>query len=202
MHALILAAGFGTRMGELTTHTPKPLLPLGECTLIEHNIALLRQSGIEHIVINTHYHADEIIQHLRDYDNITFTKESQILESGGGIINALPHLSEEFIVINADVVTDITPSSLTLGNSLANLVLVNNPEHNPNGDFVFNDTTLTFSGVGLYNKELFTPYPVTHIKLATIIREHLEHIRFTHHTGMWYDIGTPERLKNIQQQFT
>jgi MurNAc alpha-1-phosphate uridylyltransferase len=196
MHAMILAAGFGTRMQDLTQQTPKPLLKVGNTTLIEHNIKKLLASGVEKIIINTHYLSEKIISHLQNYNEVIFTKEQKILNSGGGIINALDFLTDKFIVINCDVLSDYDLSNLNLSpNKLAKLILVDNPDHNPNGDFEYNNEKLTFSGIGIYNKKLFVNYPLKSIALATIIRDNLADIEFAKYEGFWLDVGTRERLK-------
>jgi MurNAc alpha-1-phosphate uridylyltransferase len=195
MQAMILAAGRGERMGELTKNTPKPLLKVGDKTLIEHNIEKLHNAKIFDIVVNTHYLGDKIIKHLQNYD-IKFSEEKQKLESAGGIIYAFDKLDEVFVVINADVLSDYGINKLTLPkNSLAHLVLVDNPEHNPNGDFDFNDKKLTFSGIGIYHKSLFNNYlNEKYLQLGKVLKENTNKISFEYHSGFWLDIGTPERL--------
>jgi MurNAc alpha-1-phosphate uridylyltransferase len=196
MQAMILAAGRGQRMGEITTHTPKPLLPIGNTTLIEQVITQLHTANIDNIVVNTHYLGDKIHEHLKNY-TITFSDEIEKLESGGGIINALDVLDDTFIVTNADVLSDYDFSTLTLPvDSLAHLVLVDNPQHNPRGDFEFQGRMHTFSGIGIYHKSLFTNYNTnTYLKLGTILLENLQHISFEYHSGLWVDVGTPQRLE-------
>jgi MurNAc alpha-1-phosphate uridylyltransferase len=195
MQAMILAAGRGERMGELTKNIPKPLLKVGNKTLIEHNIEKLYNAKIFDIVVNTHYLGDKIIKHLQNYD-IKFSEEKQKLESAGGIIYAFDKLDEVFVVINADVLSDYDINKLTLPkNSLAHLVLVDNPEHNPNGDFDFNGKKLTFSGIGIYHKSLFDNYlNEKYLQLGKVLKENTNKISFEYHSGFWLDVGTPERL--------
>lgn len=202
MQAMILSAGRGERMGELTKDTPKPLLKVAGKSLIKRNIEKLNNAKITNIVVNTHYIGDKIIKHLEKY-NINFSNESEKLESGGGIINALNKLDDTFIVINADVLSDYDFTKLKLPkNSLAHLVLVDNPEHNKDGDFEFNHQKLTFSGIGIYHKKLFTHYlDKQYLKLADVLYQNLVNISFEHHQGFWLDVGTPQRLQFANEYF-
>lgn len=203
MQVMILSAGRGERMGELTINTPKPLLKVAGKSLIKHNIEKLHNANITNIVVNTHYLGDKIIKNLEKY-NIDFSPENEKLESGGGIINALDKLDETFIVINADVLSDYDFSKLKLPkNSLAHLVLVDNPEHNLSGDFEFNNQKLTFSGIGIYHKKLFANYlNKKYLKLADVLYQNLGNISFEYHTGFWLDVGTPQRLEFANNYFT
>lgn len=194
MQAMILAAGRGERMNNLTKNTPKPLLKVAGKSLIEYNIDNLHKAKINKIIINTNYLGEKIIQHLQDYDDIIFTRENNILESAGGIINAFDKLDEIFIVVNSDVLTDYDLSTLKLPtDSLAHLVLVDNPPHNINGDFTFNSQKLTFSGIGIYHKKLFKNYN-GYCKLGDVLRNNLNAISFEKHCDFWIDVGTKERL--------
>jgi len=201
MQALILAAGRGSRMGILTKTTPKPLLKIGKTTLIENNIHKLQNAKITDIVVNTHYLADKIIKHLKKYD-IKFSNETTELETAGGIINAISSLENTFIVINADVFSDYNLQNLKLPqNSLAHLVLVKNPEHNPTGDFYFKDQKYTFSGIGIYDKKLFTNYKKDEkLALGKVLKDNLENISFEVYNGKWLDVGTPERLETANNE--
>ena len=199
MQAMILAAGRGSRMQELTKSTPKPLLIVGGVSLIERVIERLHYANITDIVVNTHYLGDKIIKRLEKYP-IVFSQEEKELESAGGIINAFDKLDEVFIVANADVLSDYDFGKLSLPfGSLAHLVLVDNPEHNPRGDFMHNNTSLTFSGIGIYHKSLFDKYRNKHkgaayLPLGKVLKENQDAITFEHHQGLWIDVGTPERL--------
>lgn len=202
MQVMILAAGRGKRMGYLTKTTPKPLLKLGNTTLIENNIANLKKAEITDIVVNTHYLGDKIVKYLENY-NIKFSNEVVNLETAGGIINALPMLDEVFMVINADILSDYNFKNLKLPkNSLAHLVLVKNPEHNINGDFEFDNQKLTFSGIGIYHQKLFTNYqqgePLT---LGKVLKDNLANISFEYHRGLWLDVGSIERLNFAQSLY-
>jgi len=211
--AMILAAGRGERMRPLTDHTPKPLLTVHDKPLIVWHIERLKKAGISQLVIN-HAHLGEQIEHaLGDGSSfgvsIAYSPEETALETGGGIARALPLLGEQpFLVVNGDVWTDINYSELALSeDDLAHLVLVNNPSHNPNGDFALNNdrvtsdgaNKLTFSGVGLYQPSLFVAQPEERFPLAPLLREamSLSKVSGFHHRGVWMDIGTPERLAEI-----
>jgi len=117
MKAMILAAGLGTRLRPLTDSLPKPLIPVGGQPLIYYHLALLRKYGITDIVINVHYYAEKIMLALGDGARfgvrITYSKESTILGTGGGIKNLQTILGDTaFLVINADILVDINLESL------------------------------------------------------------------------------------------
>jgi len=103
--AMVLAAGFGTRMRPITDHTPKPLVPLAGRALIDHVIDRLVAARVKRVVVNTHYKAEMIAAHLHGRHDIaiTLSHEPALLETGGGVKKALPHLGEAFFVLNADV---------------------------------------------------------------------------------------------------
>lgn len=190
MRAMILAAGEGRRMRPLTNDTPKPLLIVGELSLIEHHILRLRAAGIYDFVINVAYLGQQIMQALGHGEKygvrITYSIESNPLETGGALNHALPlliadsHDEVPFLLVNGDVWTDIDFAQLMHNDILSThdacLVLVNNPEHNVSGDFQLqaassmNDKCLimprdacvpsyTFSGVSLIRPRLITAYP-------------------------------------------
>ena len=214
MKAMILAAGRGERMRPLTDQTPKPLLEAGGKPLIVHHIERLRSAGYEELVINTHHLGAQVIEALGDGSHwgvrIQYSPESPIaLETAGGIGHALPLLGNDvFLVINGDVWCDHDLTSVSLdSNSVAHLVLVPNPEHNPRGDFDLNKHQLTnnkrytFSGIGWYRPELFKGYGDAPAPLAPLLREAIDAGRVNGevHCGEWMDIGTPERLQQLDQ---
>ena len=181
MKAMILAAGEGRRMRPLTEHCPKPLLPLGDRPMIEHHIARLAAAGVTDIVINIAYLAEQIRQALGDGERwgvrIAYSYESQALETGGGVAQALPLLGEEpFLLINGDVLSDFPLDTLTTfslpAGRLGHFILVPNPSHHPLGDFSLTANGLlqardedpvgrhyTFSGISLIRPELVANYP-------------------------------------------
>ena len=214
MKAMILAAGRGERMRPLTDTTPKPLLRIGGQTLIERHVHALAAAGIRELVINHAHLGEKLEQALGDGSaygvNIRWSPEPEgALETGGGIFNALPLLGDlPFIVVNADIWTDFPFSELPdEPDGLAHLVLVDNPAHHPEGDFVLSadrvtqgsGACLTFSGIGVYRPELFTGCSAGAFPLAPLLRQAMEEGRVSgsHYRGGWFDIGTPERLQEI-----
>jgi MurNAc alpha-1-phosphate uridylyltransferase len=209
MRAMILAAGLGSRMRPLTNHTPKPLLKIGGKPLIVWHIERLRDSGFTDIVINVAYLGEQIIDYLGDGSKygvkISFSDEQAegALETAGGIVKALPLLSDTFLVVNGDVWTDYKYDKRfkLLPNHLAHLILIDNPEHNLNGDFLLDGTKekYTFSGIGYYSKEMFSHLIYGKQGLAPLLFSAIEEKRLTteYHNGKWYDIGTPERLDSL-----
>lgn len=219
MIAMILAAGRGRRMEDLTNDKPKPLLMVNGKSLIEYQIISLAQNGFKEIIINVAYHGQKIIDEIGFGEkwgvDIKYSYEGEYgLETGGGIRRALPLLGNDFIVVNADVWTEYPYSKLKevkLNLSLAYLVLVNNPEHNPQGDFSISEnntiempsesTRYTFSGIGLYSSKMFTPFiSGEKFSLLSIFKPLFsrQKIKGELYTKTWQDIGTPERLKGIR----
>ena len=219
MRAMILAAGLGKRMRPLTAKTPKPLLEVGGKPLIEHLIERLIAGGVDGVVINHHYFGEMVEKSLGDGSRfgieILYSKETNLLETGGGIINSLPKLRDEsFIVVNADVWTDFNFECLENINAdqrLAHLVLVRNREHNPGGDFhinqaglvhaIGNDSSkfLTFSGISVLHRKLFEGYQVEPLSLIPLLKMAMakDLVSGEVHDGVWIDVGTPERLDEV-----
>ena len=209
MTAMILAAGLGTRMRPLTNHTPKPLLEVGGKPLIVWHIEQLKKAGFRNIVINVAYLGQQIIDYLGDgseYDvNIVFSDEQEegALETAGGIVKALPLLSETFLVVNGDIWTDYHYlSDFRLdSDKLAHLVLIDNPKHNPSGDFYLTGTNekYTFSGIGYYSKKMFEHLSYGKQALAPLLFDAIEkeHLTTEYYAGIWHDIGTPKRLEML-----
>ncbi|WP_223157461.1 N-acetylmuramate alpha-1-phosphate uridylyltransferase MurU [Sulfurovum sp. bin170] len=206
---MILAAGLGTRMRPLTNHTPKPLLEVGGKPLIVWHIERLRDAGFVNIVINVAYLGQKIIDYLGDGSeygvNILFSNEQDegALETAGGIVKALHLLSDTFLVVNGDIWTDfIYDSGFELDNDLlAHLILIDNPEHNPRGDFALKEGVkkYTFSGIGYYSKAMFQDLEYGKQGLAPLLFKAIEDKRLTteYYDGRWYDIGTPQRLDGL-----
>jgi N-acetyl-alpha-D-muramate 1-phosphate uridylyltransferase len=215
MKAMILAAGRGNRMRPLTDHTPKPLLVAGGRPLIQHHLERLAAAGIREIVINHAHLGEQIETRLGDGGQfgvqIRYSVEPTALETGGGIFNALPLLGPDpFLVINGDIWTDWDPADARLAESdLAHLVLVENPPHHPRGDFCLidgrvhpdGDPRLTFSGIGLYSPALFEGCRPGAFPLAPLLRRAMLDGRVggERHAGHWFDIGTPERLAELDR---
>ncbi len=211
MKAMILAAGLGTRMRPLTNHTPKPLLKIGGKPLIVWHIDRLRDAGFTQIVINVAYLGQQIIDYLGDGSQfgvqIEFSDEQHegALETAGGIVKALPLLSDTFLVVNGDVWTDY-PFDINYSledRFLAKLILVKNPQHNLDGDFYLTGTQkrYTFSGIGYYSKDMFKGLEYGKRPLSPLLFSAIEEHRVITelYEGEWYDIGTPERLNILDK---
>ncbi len=219
MKAMILAAGRGERMRPLTDTLPKPLLEVHGKPLIVHHLENLSQSGFKEVIINIAHLGYKIPEALGDGSrwglNITYSDEqkSGALESLGGIVNALPLLGDEpFLVVNGDVFCDYEfKRDFDLGEKMAHLILVPNPPHNEKGDFglkgslVCNeaDDMFTFSGIGYYNPKIFTDKKPIKAPLAPLLREMIEKNKISGelYKGIWHDIGTPQRLQKINENF-
>lgn len=216
MRAMILAAGRGARMRPLTDHTPKPLLQVGGKPLIVWHIERLAQAGISELVINHAYLGQQIENALGNGSqwqvHIRYSAEQTALETAGGIAKALPLLGDQpFLVVNGDVFTDIDFASTHLpAGKLAHLVMVDNPEQHAAGDFALQDglvqqaadNRLTFSGIGVYHPHLFEPVRSGEAaKLAPLLISAMQQglVSGQHHTGIWHDIGTPQRLEQLDQ---
>ena len=219
MKAMILAAGLGNRMRPLTLHTPKPLLEVGGKPLIVWHIEKLAAIGVNEIVINTAWLGEKMAQALGDGSQfgvkILWSHEGEGLETAGGIINALPLLGDEpFILVNGDVWTtmDFAPLlNVELGENLAHLVLVQNPEQHPNGDFTLADgkaytfdqqisgENLTFSGISVLDPKMFAGLGAGKRPLAPLLKAAMleNKIAASKLTGIWVDVGTPERLNAL-----
>lgn len=222
MKAMILAAGLGNRMRPLTLYTPKPLLQVGGKPLIVWHIEKLKSIGVTEIVINSAWLADKLIGALGDGSkfgvNIHWTREDEGLETAGGIINALPLLGDKpFILVNGDVWTtmDFEPlRHIKLGDDLAHLVFVNNPVQHPQGDFTllngraFNfdqkaeGENLTFSGLSVINPKLFQGLEAGKRPLAPLLKQAMldQLVSAEKMQAAWVDVGTPERLSELDLQ--
>jgi N-acetyl-alpha-D-muramate 1-phosphate uridylyltransferase len=221
MKAMILAAGRGERMRPLTDSTPKPLLPVGGKYLILHTIFRLKQAGICALVVNISHLAAQIEAALGDGTgfgvNIRYSFEREALETAGGIAWALPLLDDQpFVVVNSDVYSDYDFTGLCdraralTAQHPAHLVLVDNPEHHPQGDFALDNGVvtsagerLTFSGIGAYHPALFAGITRgTKARLAAQLANPIAEGRVTgeHFRGEWNDVGTPQRLAELDQR--
>ncbi|WP_422103501.1 N-acetylmuramate alpha-1-phosphate uridylyltransferase MurU [Vreelandella sp.] len=215
MKAMILAAGLGKRMRPLTDHCPKPLLPVAGKPLIVHHLERLKRAGIDEVVINVSYRAEQIMAALGDGSayqmRIHWSQESAPLETGGGIQQALPLLgSEPFLLVNGDVWCDYLPSASMLAEGdLAHLVLVDNPDHHPGGDFLLHhrrvamdgDPRLTFAGISVIRPELVADEPPGAFALAPLLKRAMaaQRVSGEHFSGQWVDVGTPERLAALDR---
>jgi len=222
MKAMILAAGLGNRMRPLTLYTPKPLLEVGGKPLIVWHIEKLKKIGVTEIVINSAWLADKLISSLGDGSqfgvDIRWTREEEGLETAGGIINALPLLgTDPFILVNGDVWTTMGFEALRdiqLNDDLAHLVLVDNPKQHPEGDFTLLDgrafafdqdvkgENLTFSGVSVIHPKLFDGLEPGKRPLAPLLKQSMQNQKVSAEKlkGAWVDVGTPERLMELDLQ--
>lgn len=216
MKAMILAAGKGERLRPLTLHTPKPLVRAGGVPLIEYHLRALKRAGFTDVVINHAWLGQQIEDYLGDGLrlglNIAYSPEGEPLETGGGIFRALPLLGDEpFLVVNGDIWTDCDFAPLKAPiKGLAHLVLVDNPLHHPTGDFalvggeVRDDASLsrlTYSGIAVLHPQLFAGCSAGAFKLAPLLRDAMGKGQVTgeHFTGRWVDVGTHERLAEVEQ---
>lgn len=217
MKAMILAAGRGERMRPLTDTVPKPLLRVGGRALIEYSLEGLARAGIREVVINTAWRGRQIRDFLgggRRYGlNIHYSDESSgRLDTGGGILQALPMLGEgPFLVTNADVFTNFSHGRLVrhaghmAAAELAHLVLVPNPVYRGEGDFdlnagrVGNRGVYTFAGIGVYRPELFHGCTPGAFSMVPLLREAVRRgvVGGELHAGEWTDVGKPDRLREL-----
>ena len=217
MKAMVLAAGRGERMRPLTDHTPKPLLVAGGKPLIVWHLEALARAGIREVIVNLSWLAPQLRAALGDGRQfgvqIQYSEEgSPPLETGGGIFHALPLLGPApFLVVNGDTFTDIDVSALQLSAAAdARLVMVSNPPQHPQGDFVLEGErlmvgagpTLTYSGTGIFSPALFAGCAAGRFPLLPLLKRAIAagRLQGQHHTGLWLDIGTPERLTALRVQ--
>ena len=226
---MILAAGRGERMRPLTDHTPKPLLVVGGKSLIVWHIERLHAAGFSHIVIN-HAHLGQQIEAALGNGaafgvSIEYSREISALETAGGIATALPLIDAEvFTVVNGDIYCEYDfrrlsepMARLAAGHDQAHLVLVDNPPHHPQGDFVLeggrvtnadipltpHPARFTFSGIGVYHRALFAHTPAGEkAPLAPLLRRAIDAGRASgeHYAGRWEDVGTPARLNALDEE--
>ncbi len=214
---MILAAGRGERMRPLTDTTPKPLLLVAGKPIIQYTIEQLVTAGFTEIVINIAHLGEQIRQTLGTGEqfgaSIVYSDEGKTgLETAGGIINALPLLGEKtFLVVNGDIANDYDFSLLHNKKiDLAHLVLIPNPTHHLEGDFHLSanglvsetgESSLTFSGIGLYQPKLFQNVKPEINRLGPLLRNAMPKNKITGEkfNGFWLDIGTPNRLKEMEE---
>lgn len=219
---MILAAGRGERMRPLTDRTPKGLLQINGRPLIVLIIEALARAGVHELVINLAHLGEQIADALGDGaaygTHIRYSRETEALETAGGIAYALPLLGDApFIAVNADVYSDYDFAALCRlaqqlrpGGPLAHLVLVENPPQHPRGDFglagerVLADAPVrhTFSGIGAYHPALFAGVVRgSRARLADLLVAAMSAGRVTGelYRGNWHDVGTPQRLAALDR---
>ncbi len=208
---MILAAGRGERLRPLTDVTPKPLLEVQSKPLIVYHLEALSKAGFTEIVVNLGLLGAQIRECLgngSDFNlEIEYSDEPEPLETAGGIVQALPLLGQRFIVVNADIITNYDFSSLRQVDGNAHLVLVENPQHHPDGDFTLNDTKLgiegspryTFSGISMYDRSFFDGLSPARQALAPLLfaAAAKQQVSGELFHGNWTDIGSLERLQAL-----
>jgi MurNAc alpha-1-phosphate uridylyltransferase len=213
---MILAAGRGERMRPLTDHIPKPLLEVAGKPLIIWHLEKLAKANFEEVIIN-HAHLGGMIEaYVGDGSRwnlkVTYSREGSPLETAGGIKKALPLIGDQpFLVVNADIYTDFnfaTIKNRNLNDCKGHLVMVKNPKQHPDGDFFLQNNQieregkerLTFSGIAVYQPKIFEDINIEPVaKLAPILKKLIdaECISGEAYQGLWFDIGTPERLNEV-----
>ncbi|MEO8307212.1 MAG: N-acetylmuramate alpha-1-phosphate uridylyltransferase MurU [Pseudomonadota bacterium] len=218
MKVMLLAAGRGERMRPLTDERPKPLLQVAGKPLIAWHLERLARAGFTEVVINVSWLGELIVAALGDGSdfgvNIAWSREPwPALETGGGLVNALPLLGDgPFLLVNSDVYTDVEFASLRIApDDLAQLVLVPNPVHHVEGDFWLDargrigtqgGERLTYSGISLLRPQLFAGAQPGRFPLLPWLARALAAGRLggQKHSGRWLDIGTPQRLHELDAQ--
>lgn len=222
MKAMILAAGLGTRMRPLTDSCPKPLLRVADKALIDYHLEKLAAIGITEVVVNCSWLAEQLIRHLdggaRFGLRVLVSEEEQPLETAGGIVKALPMLltddggDEQFLLVNGDVWSDYDFAPLGQRyTGAAHLVLIDNPEHHPKGDFYLTESgvvaeqcdgqRLTFAGISLWSTALFRGLDQGPRSLKSVLLTAMNQGRVTgeYFAGSWWDVGTPQRLGQLDK---
>ena len=213
MKVMILAAGYGKRLAPITDTLPKPLIRVGKMSLIDRNINYLVHCGFHEIIINVSHHAEQIINHVNDNFpelNISFSIEDKPLGTGGGVYNALEKIGDNpFLLTNADILHHINLKKLPKDVKAAHLVGINNPNHNPQGDFSIKDNIVkvdehkndhTWTGVSIINPAIFkdNQFDESIFNLwDSVLPNYIEQRAVTGEvtTEPWIDVGTHERLK-------
>lgn len=215
MQAMILAAGLGKRMQPLSNTIPKPLLTIKGQPLIVYLLKALKENGVNKVVINLFHLKDQIKDLLQDGSHygvkIWYSEENELLNTGGGIVNALPLLDDEpFIVVSADIYTkyqfSLLPKALT---GLAHLVLIDNPSFKTNGDFALEGRQVgltgsklfTYANIGIFTKKFFENPPGIIFPLRDLLHRAISNNMVTgeHFTGLWHNIGTIDLLEAAER---
>jgi len=218
--AMLLAAGRGERLRPLTDTVPKPLLTVGSHTLIEHNLMRLKAAGVEEVVINVSYRAQQIIDVVGDGNayglKVTYSFEpNQPLGTGGGIFQALRFFEDEpFVLLSSDIWTDYPFEKLTLPEGkYAHLVMVGNPDFHPGGDYALlpsgllaygSEPKVTYSNISVVHPHLFKNCEPIIFPLSPLFSQEMQHEKITGelYAGEWFNVGTTEELKRLEQMLT
>ena len=221
MNAIILAAGKGERLKPLTDKVPKPLIEVSGKTLLERNINRLYESGVRNIIVNGSKMGEKIELFLEKYQqsviNIEFINEGEEpLGTAGAIFNIIDRgliKDEQFWIVNADIMTSFSFKCISLKPGImGHVVLVPNPEHNPNGDFcldgdrvtISNNQRYTFSGISFFSINCFKQSSKRYFSLADLLNEYIDKEMITGELfqGDWLDIGTADRLAQAEKVCT
>jgi N-acetyl-alpha-D-muramate 1-phosphate uridylyltransferase len=223
-HAMVLAAGLGLRMRPITLTLPKPLVTVAGRTMLDRALDHLDAAGVTHSVVNTHWLAERVRDHLRDRPNITVIHETDLLETGGGVANALPLLGEDaFYVVNSDIIwtNGAVPALRRLaqawdGTRMDALLLMQPTAtavgYDGPGDFFLDAAglprrrrdpeiaPLLFSGVQILHPRFFQGAPTGKFSLNVLYDRALDEGRLCGivHDGRWYHVGTPEALPEVE----
>ena len=219
MKAIILSAGRGSRLRPFTDHTPKPLLTIVGKPLIEYHLENLSSAGFTEVVINTAHLGHQIEAHVGDGARwglkVLYSREQAPLEVGGGIFQALPLLgAAPFAVVNGDIWTDFPlnslPTQLPAG-SLGHLILVDNPAHNPTGDFgLGSDGRLyrpppgiayTYAGIAMLHPDLFASCQPGIFRLSPLLDQAIAQSALygEYYGNSWSDVGTMARWEALEK---
>ena len=222
MKAIILAAGEGRRLLPLSLATPKPLLSVAGKPPIQHHIEALVKANIKELVINLNHLGEQIEKALSNGSkwgaSIDYSHEGELLETGGGILNALHLLGDEpFAVVNGDIFTDYDFSKLPVSlpaDILGHLVMVDNPLEHADGDYGFTgekidrlsvlgpsrDNRLTYSGISVLRSELLLQRAPGRFPLRDLLNPAVESRQLSgeHYRGVWTDVGTVDRLEALR----
>ena len=214
MKSMILAAGYGKRLGNLTKDTPKPLIEVKGKALIDFHIEKLIAIGCKKIVINVHYLAEKIINHVSakyiDAIDIVFSHEENILGTGGGIKNAVKHFDQDdFLVINSDIYSDLDYSYFN--NFFSPTVFSVLSDKDQEGDFsiesgkvkVSDDKNFTWTGFSIINAKLFNnieekSFHYWHDCLLKIAKS--GNLKADILDINWYDVGSIDTLELLNSE--
>lgn len=214
MNAMLLAAGRGERLRPITDTMPKALVEVRGRTLLERHLDAVKSAGVDTVVINLGWLGEMIEERVGSGSRyglkVVYSNEGDnVLETGGGIHRALPMLGDEpFLVVNADIYTDMPMPALHLDDDvMAHLILIPKPSYKTSGDFdlvdnkVRNGTRpeLTFSGVAVYRPEFFAACSPGRFPLAPLLRAAADEglLSGAVYSGIWEDVGTTARLAEL-----
>jgi N-acetyl-alpha-D-muramate 1-phosphate uridylyltransferase len=226
---MVLAAGLGTRLRPVTETIPKPLVEINGRTLLDHAIDRLELAGVELVVVNVHYKAAMIAAQLarREHPRTAISEETELLDTGGGVAQALPLLDDAFFVVNSDVVWLDSKDS-----ALQRLAAAFDPDHmdavlllqrtvtavgyEGNGDYSLDASgrprrcrerevaPYIFAGIQLLHRRLFDSMPGRIFSLVRLFdrAEGAGRLHAIVHDGEWYHIGTPLGLVATRQRLS